>query len=76
MTKSPFRIGTLAMAAAILVSACGGSASTAPSDGGNIPEISVVRAGAHTGAHDQTRLNSIPFAASASTFGVVANLSP
>ena len=52
MTKSPFRIGTLAMAAAILVSACGGSASTAPSDGGSstAPSESASAGGGVTGA--------------------------
>ncbi len=35
-----------------------------------------VRAGAQTGAVDQTRVNNIPFAASASTFGVRALASP
>ena len=47
-----------------------------PVDGGYMPEMIVVRAGAQTGAHDQARLKSIPFRANASTFGVVANLSP
>ncbi len=36
----------------------------------------LVRAGAHTGAQDQTRVYSRPLAASASTFGVLANRSP
>jgi hypothetical protein len=36
----------------------------------------VVRAGAQTGAVDHTRVNLIPLAASASTFGVRALASP
>jgi hypothetical protein len=41
-----------------------------------IPEMIVVRDGAHTGLFDHARLKSMPFAASASTLGVRAFTSP
>jgi hypothetical protein len=43
-----------------------------PVEGPYIPAMRVVRDAAHTGAFDHACLKSIPFAASASTFGVVA----
>ncbi len=47
-----------------------------PVEGEYMPAMMVVRAAAQTGALDQACLKSIPFAASASTFGVSAYVSP
>jgi hypothetical protein len=49
---------------------------SAPSEQAYKPEISVVRAGAQTGAQDQTCVYVMPRAASPSIFGVVAYWSP
>jgi hypothetical protein len=48
----------------------------APMEGGYIPVMIVVLAGAQTGAQDQASSKIMPIFAIASTLGVVANSSP
>jgi hypothetical protein len=48
----------------------------APKEVAYIPEMIVVRAGAHTGALDQHALKRKPFLAIESMFGLVENESP